>query len=127
MLPEWLSDDWLKELVASTAARPQVAGASGRISVAVTEGRAELVSYHWSYRDGVPGDGGIGAAPDSDLSLTIGRADAEAVAKGDMEPSVAYMRGRLKATGDGGLLLGLLASTTTDVYRTWRQRVRAGG
>lgn len=126
-MPEWLSDEWLKELVASTGARPPVGGANGTISVAVTEGRGELVSYHWSYRDGVPADGGLGPAPDSDLNLTIGRADAEAVAKGDMEPSVAYMRGRLKATGNGGLLLGLLASTTTDAYRTWRQRVAAGG
>jgi SCP-2 sterol transfer family len=126
-LPEWLSDEWLKELVASTGARPQVAGANGTISVAVTEGRGDLVSYHWSYQDGVPVDGGVGTAPDSDLTLTIGRADAEAVAKGDVEPSVAYMRGRLKATGDGGLLLGLLASTTTDAYRSWRQRVTASG
>jgi hypothetical protein len=126
-VPEWLSDEWLKELVASTSARPQVAGANGTVSVAITEGRGDLVSYHWSYRDGVPGDGGIGAAPDANLTLTIGRTDALAVARGDVEPSVAYMRGRLKATGDGGLLLGLLAATATDAYGTWRQRVMASG
>ena len=126
-MPEWLSDEWLKELVASTSARPQVAGANGTVSMVITGGRAGDVSYHWSYRDGVPGDGGIGAAPDSDLSLTIGRADAEAVAKGDVEPSVAYMRGRLKAAGDGGLLLGLLASTATKAYRDWRQHIAARG
>jgi hypothetical protein len=43
---------------------------------------------------------------------------------GEMTPSVAYMRGRLKATGDGQLLLELLKSSTTDGYRTWLQQVR---
>ncbi len=62
-----------------------------------------------------------GAAPDADLTLQIGRADAQAVATGQVEPSVAYMRGRLKATGDGALLLGLLASTATDGYQEWRR------
>ena len=126
-MPEWLSDEWLKELVASTSARPQVAGANGTVSMVITAGPAGEVSYHWSYRDGVPGDGGIGSAPDANLTLTIGRADAEAVAKGDVEPSVAYMRGRLKAAGDGGLLLGLLASTATKAYRDWRQHIAARG
>jgi hypothetical protein len=124
-VPEWLSDEWLKEMVALASARPRVEGANGTVSVAITEKRTGDVSYHWSYQDGAPGHGGIGTAPDSDLTLTIGRADAEAVANGDIEPSVAYMRGRLKASGDGGLLLGLLASTTTDAYGVWRQRIAA--
>jgi hypothetical protein len=122
-VPEWLSDEWLKELVALTGARPRVAGANGTVSMVITGGPAGDVSYHWSYGDGVPGDGGVGTAPDSDLTLTMPRADAEAVANGNVEPSVAYMRGRLKASGNGGLLLGLLASTATDAYRVWRDRV----
>ena len=61
--------------------------------------RDASVGYHWSYRDGVPGDGGVGGVADADLALTITRADAGAVASGEVEPSVAFMRGRLKATG----------------------------
>jgi hypothetical protein len=90
--------------------------------VAITGGPGGEVSYHWSYRDGAPGDGGIGAVADADLSLSIGHGDARAVATGEVEPSVAYMRGRLKASGDGALLLGFLASTGTDAYREWHQR-----
>ncbi len=76
------------------------------------------MSYHWSYREGVPGDGGVGGGrrrrpgADDRSGPTPGRSPT-----GEMEPSVAFMRGRLKATGDGGLLLGLLASTATDSYR----------
>jgi hypothetical protein len=121
-VPEWLSEEWVKELASLAEARPPVPGATGTISVAITGGPGGDVLYHWSYRDGVPGAGGIGAAADADLSLIIGEADARTVASGDMEPSVAYMRGRLKASGDNALLLGLLASTGTESYREWRGR-----
>lgn len=126
-MAEWLSEEWLKEVAAQAGGRPPVTGVTGTVSLAITGPRGGDVSYHWSYRDGVPGDGGVGAAADADLTLTITRADAEAVASGAVEPSVAYMRGRLKATGEGALLLGLLASTATDSYRDWRRRVMGEG
>ena len=122
-MAEWLSEEWLKEVADQAGTRPPVAGANGTVSLAITTGRRDEVSYHWSYRDGVPGEGGVGAIADADLMLTIARDDAQAVASGEVEPSVAYMRGRLKASGDGALLLGLLASTATDSYRDWLRRV----
>jgi hypothetical protein len=120
---EWLSEEWLQHVAAEAGARPPIPGANGTVSLAITGKRGGEVSYHWSYRDGIPGEGGVGGVADADLVLTIARGDAEAVASGEVEPSVAYMRGRLKATGSGGLLLGLLASTATDSYRGWRQRM----
>jgi hypothetical protein len=120
---EWLSEDWLKEVAALAGARPPVPGANGTVSLAIAIGRRDEVAYHWRYRDGVPGEGGVGPAAEADLTLTIDRADAQAVAAGEVEPSVAYMRGRLKASGDGALLLGLLASTATDSYQGWRRQV----
>ena len=120
-MAEWLSEEWLKEVAARAGSRPSVPGATGTVSVAVTGGPHGDAVYHWSYRDGVPGDGGRGAASDADLAMVISYADARPVATGEVEPSVAYMRGRLKATGDGALLLGLLASTATEDYRDWRR------
>jgi hypothetical protein len=35
------------------------------------------------------------------------------------------MRGRLKASGDGGLLLGFLRSTTDSKFVAWREKVAA--
>ena len=122
-MAEWLSEEWLKEVADQAGTRPPVAGANGTVSLAITTGRRDEVSYHWSYRDGIPGEGAVGAIANADLTLTIARDDAQAVASGEVEPSVAYMRGRLKASGDGALLLGLLASTATDSYRDWLRRV----
>jgi hypothetical protein len=122
----WLSEEWVEHVAAEAGARPPVPGANGTVSLAIGDKRGSEVAYHWSYRDGIPGEGGVGGVADADLVLTITRADAEAVASGEVEPSVAFMRGRLKATGSGALLLGLLASTATDSYRGWRQRVIDG-
>ncbi len=122
-MADWLSEEWAQQVAAQAGTRPPVPGANGTVSLAISDKRGSDVSYHWSYRDGIPGDGGVGGVADADLALTITRADAEAVASGEVEPSVAYMRGRLKATGSDALLLGLLASTATDSYRGWRQRV----
>ena len=121
-MAEWLSEEWLKEMAALADTRPPLAGASGTVSLAITAGRGRDVGYHWEYRDGVAGGGAAGVAADADLALTIARDDAWSVLTGEVEPSVAFMRGRLKATGDSGLLLELLESTTTGGYRQWRER-----
>jgi hypothetical protein len=121
---EWLSEDWLKEMAALADSRPALPRASGTVSVAITAGRGRDVGYHWEYRDGVPGGGGVGVVADADLTLSIARDDAWSVLTGEVEPSVAFMRGRLKATGNGGLLLELLESTTAREYRDWRQRAQ---
>jgi hypothetical protein len=118
----WLSEEWCKEVAALSGSRPTAADVTGTVAVSITGGPGGDCLYHWTYRDGVPGAGAIGAAAGADLTLVIGRDDARAVAVGKMEPSVAFMRGRLKATGDGSLLLGLLASTATPAYRQWREQ-----
>jgi hypothetical protein len=124
-VPAWASDEWAQELTALAESRPPVAGATSTISVAITGGKAGDATYHWSYRDGVPVAGATGAAVDADLALTISNVDAQTIVAGEVEPSVAYMRGRLKATGDGALLLGWLASTATDEYQEWRRHVQS--
>lgn len=128
-MPEWLSEEWAQEVADLGRSRPEVAGANGTVSLTVTRGKGIAAAYHWTYKDGAPGAGGVGQLADADLVLTITDADAALVASGDIEPSVAYMRGRLKASGDGALLLGWLASTATDAYAKWLRRAaeQAGG
>ena len=46
---------------------------------------------------------------DATLTLTVPFTDAAAIARGELDPSVAYMQGRLKAAGDTGALLNLLS------------------
>ena len=118
----------LQEIAALAGARPPVPGASGTVSLAITRRPRDAMSATTgAIATGVPGDGGVGGVADADLALTIASADAERSLSGEVEPSVAFMRGRLKATGGGALLLGLLASTATDSYRgTGASGCRAG-
>ena len=66
---------------------------------------------------------GTGGAPTVDLTLTLTDADARAVLSGTLDPSVAFMQGRMKVAGAMGPLLDLLALAGTDAARAWRERL----
>ncbi|MGH9054320.1 MAG: SCP2 sterol-binding domain-containing protein [Acidimicrobiales bacterium] len=123
-MPAWFDEQWVAEVSGLAGSRPRAPGATGAVAVSVAGGPRE-VQYHWSYQGGVPGNGAAGACPGADLVLSIAAADAMAVLAGEVEPSVAYMRGRLKAAGDGALLLAFLASTAGAEYVAWRETVAA--
>jgi hypothetical protein len=124
-MAEWLSEEWLEAVSALADERPPLAGASGTVSMTVADGRKVHGGYHWSYKDGAPSGGAPGPAGGADVVLTISTEDAKAVADEGIEPSVAFMRGRLKTSGDNGLLLQWLASTATDDYAAWRRKAQA--
>jgi putative sterol carrier protein len=83
------------------------------------------VGFHWGYANGRATQGTAGIDGSADLVLLLAGDDAKEVLRGDVEPSVAFMRGRLKASGDGGLLLGFLKSTTDPGFVTWREKIAA--
>jgi putative sterol carrier protein len=66
---------------------------------------------------------GTGALGDADVSLTLPYSEAVAVARGELEPSVAFMQGRMKTAGDPGRLLDLLAASATPAFRDGLARV----
>lgn len=57
-----------------------------------------------------------GCEGEPDLTITMSTEDAHQVKDGQLEPSVAYMQGKLKSTGDNALLLRILAWTTTPEF-----------
>ena len=63
-------------------------------------------------------DAGFGPAVDADVVLTLTYADAVAMVQGALQPSVAFMQGRMKTAGDPGQLLDLLAATSSPAFRT---------
>lgn len=67
-------------------------------------------------------------APAFELSVTMPAAEAAAIASGELDPSVAFMRGQLKTAGDPGLALDLLAATaSTGVLVSWIAGLLAPG
>ncbi len=121
----WLSEEWADAAVGLAGLLPAVPGASGTVSFGVIGAAKREVQVPWRYLDGTPTSEVDGVPADVDLALTLSSADAIDVLTGQVEPSVAFMRGRLKATGDGALLLAFLESTTRERFETWRQHVAA--
>lgn len=126
-MADWLSADWAVEAAGLCHLLPEAPGATGTVALSFLLAPRKEVAIHWRYEDGRPAAGGPGPAPDADLTLTVGAADAADVLSGRIEPSVAFMRGRLKATGDGALLLAFLESTTSGGYAGWRDAMAGIG
>lgn len=87
---------------------------TGEARTVATSGGAR----QWSCRWGPDGPGEVSEGPVADAALTLGLSweDARQVASGELPPSVAYMQGRLKSSGDNALLLKLLAWTATPAF-----------
>jgi hypothetical protein len=108
----FLSEEWL-DLV--RAAGPAI---ETRIDCAVTGAPDGEVKLHLD-----SGDVGIGLLDGADVSLTLPYAEALAIARGELQPTVAFMQGRMKTAGDPGRLLDVLAATATVGFREGLERV----
>jgi hypothetical protein len=82
------------------------------------DGQAAKPATQWSLRWSNDGPGPIipGYEGEADLTLTIGTDEAGLLKDGELDPSVAFMRGRLKSTGDNALLLRILAWSATPAF-----------
>ena len=119
------TSDWAEATGELWPYLPPAPGANGTVRLAVALAPRKEVAVHWRYEDGRVVAGGAGDDGEPVLSLSMAAADAGEVLSGWVEPSVAFMRGRLKATGDGGLLLAFLSSTNDDGFGEWRRRTGA--
>ena len=64
--------------------------------------------------------GGVAAG-----GLTDAAVDAMAIVRGELQPSVAFMQGRMKTAGDPGIVLEMLAATARAPFRDALERVAA--
>jgi hypothetical protein len=101
-----LPDDWLAAWVGAG----RVPGASGVVEIVVSGAPEGQGTWVVRVDDGVVTDAVAGPPADPDVTLTIAYADALAIAEGRLDPSVAFMQGRLKTAGDPGLVLDVLAA-----------------
>jgi hypothetical protein len=122
-MPEPGTPEWAAEAGELWNLMPAAPGADGSVTWSVAAAPRKEAAVHWRYEAGQVVAGGAGPAPDASLTLTATAADASDVLGGRVEASVAFMRGRLKATGEGALLLAFLASTASDGFADWRTRV----
>ncbi len=104
---EFLSDEW----IASMVGRGTAPGPTGTVQIVVTGAPDGDGKWHLRLDEGVVVEAEAGTRSAPDLTLTVGYAEAAAMAAGELDPSVAFMRGRMKTAGDPGLVLDVLAGT----------------
>ncbi len=124
-MSKWLSQEWFDETAAVAAKGPSLAAVSARIQVDVTGGPDGDVRYHRVLEDGRLTAGGPGPAEEPDVSLTLRWGDAASVLRGELDPNVAFMQGRMKVVGSMGVLFDLLPVTTGQAYQDLRGRIAA--
>ena len=92
----------------------------GAAAAAVSGGPDSPATRQWSCQWAPDGPGPVapGCDGEPDLTLSLSPGDAALVRQGQLAPSVAFMQGRLKTSGDNGLLLEVLAWTATPAFET---------
>jgi hypothetical protein len=124
-MADFATAEWAAEAAELWPLLPLAPGLTAAVSFGILMAPRKEVAFHWIYQTGEVVSGAPGPVPDGPraAAFTVGRADAASVLSGDVAPSVAFMRGRLKTAGDNGVVLDFLASTETDGFGEWLARL----
>jgi putative sterol carrier protein len=102
--PEW-ADALKAELNGNDEFRKAASGHQAKIQQVITTG--DGITHYWiTIADGRI-DLGVGDVEGEDATITQSYEAAAALARGELSPVTAFMTGRLKITGNMGMILGL--------------------
>jgi putative sterol carrier protein len=121
----YLSQGWLDRQVELLADLPPRPGASARTQTTVGKAPGGDASYVTVVEDGRLVSATLGTDDAADLAVTIGYADAVAVAKGELDPDAAFMQGRLKVVGSMGTVMDLIPMTSSPEHRAAQAQLAA--
>jgi putative sterol carrier protein len=112
----FLSQEWLdrqRQLIADLPERP---GATARVQVVVSGAPDGEVAYLQVFEDGRLVECARTRDDSADVTLNQTYADAVAIATGDLDPSAAFMQGRVKVVGSMGSLMAVLPVLQSHEY-----------
>jgi putative sterol carrier protein len=122
-MSRWLSTEWFDETRAMVSNQVTCPGLSGRIQFEISGGPDGNGTYYWVLEDGRPVSRGGGPVAGAEVTLSVSWDDAIAMHQGRLDPSVAFMQGRMKVAGSMELVLALLPVTATPAFRDLRGRI----
>ncbi len=124
-MTDWLSEAWFEQARALASGEPVRPGLSARIQQQITGGPDGDVPCYWVLEDGRPTAAAPGTVDSPDVTVTLSWSDAAAIQSGTLDPSVAFMQGRMKVVGSMAVVLALLPVARTPEARDLRARVAA--
>ncbi len=109
MAVKFLSDEWADavkaQLNTDDAFRQAAGSAAAKLQQVITTSDGE--TRYWIRIENGQIDMGMGDLEGADATITQGYETAVGLAKGEVSPVTAFMTGKIKITGNMGLLLGL--------------------
>jgi len=120
---KWLSTEWFDRVLALAPGLAERPGLSARIQEQITGGPDGDVSCYWVLEDGRPTSAAVGTVVPADLTLTLAWADAAALQAGSLDPSVAFMQGRMKVAGSMAVTLALLPAARSPEGQDLSRRI----
>jgi hypothetical protein len=121
---EWLSQEWLDQVVDLAANHPEHPGASATMQWVLTGGPNGEVKVHVAVEDGRLAAAAVGPDPGAELTLTSTWDDARQIQAGELDLNAAFMQGRVKVAGNNAKLLAILPLTASEDYAGLAERVR---
>ena len=121
----YLSQEFLDEMRTISAGFSDRPGASANMQYVVTGGPDGDIHYYWVLVDGKLQDARLGDLEAPDFTLTIPYEDSVKIQKGELDPNVAFMTGKMKVSGNAGKLLALMPLTQSGDFRAMQDRLRA--
>jgi predicted lipid carrier protein YhbT len=122
-MPAFLTDEWFDVVGRDVPPLPDDVPPC-RVEVTVLRGPDGDVKFTLTIADAQVG-AAAGGTSDAEVAVTLPYDDVVAVMRGELDPNVAFMQGRMKTAGDPGLLLDVLAATARAGYRTAREQLSA--
>lgn len=108
-MAKYLTDEWADEVISALNADDSVRSAIKDVELCIQQvvtdvpGQDEV--QYWTKFSGGEVSGGIGEAPDADVTISQSYETAVSMNKGDLNAQAAFMQGKLKVTGNMGKLL----------------------
>ena len=124
-MTSWITAEWVAASSAAIGKEVQMPGLSATVEVVVKAKTKELARYHRAFKDGALVGSGLGVAPEEGITFTVTPEDVRALVLGELDPSVAFMSGRLKTAGDNGLVLRVLEAWSSPRGRKMAEAVAA--
>lgn len=118
-----VTDQWLEQVFAGGQADEEVLGPATLQLVVGGPKESPLSVIVRLTGQGVTAS--LGSTKVADLTLTTSWGDFDQLLDGSLDPSVAYMRGRLKTAGSSRVLLRVLQWAATPSFEKGRRRARA--
>jgi putative sterol carrier protein len=102
---------------------PSLAGVTATIQFDITGGPDGDTSCRWAIADGRLSPSAADGTGPADVVLTMERAVAASIQRSELDPNVAFMQGRMKATGSMEVLMALLPASQSDECRDLLARI----